>query len=79
MNKSDINTFKRGFRRTVLALLTAAFFVLGVCGLIKTASVPGYLAVITFIASLASMFASLVCMFAQGVTITGKTESGDDE
>ena len=67
MSKSDIRAFQIGFKRTMFGLLTAAFFTLGVYLLILTASVPGYVAVLTFFAAAVALFASAFCTYCQGL------------
>ena len=68
MSKSDVKTLKMGLKRMALALATAALFALSVWGFFTTASAPGYLAVLLFLASVLWLGMSVVFLYAQGIT-----------
>jgi uncharacterized Tic20 family protein len=71
----DTKALTFGLKRTFLALLTAALFVVSVLGFIKVATATGYIAVLTFFGSVLALLASFVLLYAQGIT---KTESKGD-
>jgi hypothetical protein len=66
--KKNDATLKRGFKRTLLALLTAATFAISVFGFVAVASVPGYLAVLLFLTSSLGLGISFTLLYAQGIT-----------
>lgn len=72
ITKRDKTTLKRGFKRTLLALLTAVMFAISVFGFIATATAQGYLAVAVFITSIAMLGCGFIFLYAQGI---GYTES----
>ncbi len=65
--KTDASTLKRGFKRTLLALLTAVMFAFSVFSFIAVASASGYLAVVLFIAGLVATFCGILFLYAQGI------------
>ena len=67
MNKADAKILKRGLKRVGVALLTAATFAIAVLGLILTATVPGYLAVLMFLVSALALAAAFTLLYAQGI------------
>lgn len=67
MSKSDINTLKRGLKRVGVALITTLSFALCAAGFILTAFIPGYAAVLVFIASIIVLLFSVSLLYAQGV------------
>lgn len=75
MTKNDTNVVIRGLKRTLLALLTAGLFVVSLIGLITVATVPGYLAVILFFASIMGAAVAFVLLYAQGITRKTSVES----
>ena len=76
VTKNDSRVVARGLKRTLLALLTAALFVISIVGFIAVASAPGYLAVLLFFASILALVSSVVLLYAQGITrIESKGES----
>ena len=70
--KTDFEALKRGFKRTVLALLTAILFGLSVFAFIATATATGYWAVVLFLSAIVLMFWAFVLLYAQGVVRTGR-------
>jgi hypothetical protein len=64
-----------GLKRTLLALLTVATFVLAVIGLIAVAFVKGYLAVLLFFISIVALVCSYTLLCAQGITDKLASES----
>ena len=71
MNKTDFSILKRGCKRMVFALVTAALFALSVLGFIKTATSPGYLAVLLFLISVVELGLAFLFLYAQGI-VRGK-------
>lgn len=67
-NKNDKRILARGFRRTILALLTATMFALSVFCLVVAATAQGYLAVVLFFAALIAMGFAFILLYAQGIT-----------
>lgn len=67
MNKTDVTILKRGLRRVGAALLTTATFAVSVLGFIVTAIVPGYLAVLLFLASVFATAIAFTLLYAQGI------------
>ena len=67
VTKKDKSALKRGFKRTLLALMTAAMFTISVFGFIATATAPGYLAVAVFITSIAMLGCGFIFLYAQGI------------
>ena len=65
--KTDKTIMTRGLKRVGVALLTAASFVISFVGIIVTAFVPGYMAVLTFAASGVGLLITLVLLYAQGL------------
>lgn len=79
MNKTDLDILKRGLKRTGLALITEIVFALAVFDLAVTAVAPGYLAVLLFLAAIMLVGATIVLLYAQGVTARWEhTESQGD-
>ena len=78
MNKTDFNIFKRGCKRMVVSILTAAFFVLSVWGFCSTATAPGYLAVLLFLASVLWAGMAIVLLYAQGILPTKRARRKGD-
>jgi hypothetical protein len=76
VNKNDSNIVAIGLKRTLLALLTAALFVISIVGFIAVASAPGYLAVILFFASVLAMVSSFVLLYAQGIALSERQGDG---
>ena len=68
MDKNDARIVRRGFKRTLLALLTATMFAISVLGFVAVATAPGYLAVILFLGSIIAMVCAFVLLYAQGIT-----------
>ena len=58
---------RRGLKRILLALMTAAMFVISVVGFIAVATAPGYLAVLLFFASVATLGCVFILLYAQGI------------
>ena len=79
MSKSDVKTLKRGLKRMVFALVTAALFALSVWGFFITASAPGYLAVLMFLASVLWMAMAVTFLYAQGITRKMTAERKDEK
>ena len=75
MSKYDVMTLKRGLKRLTVALLTTVGFALSAAGLIVTATVPGYLAVVLFLASVMVLGISITMLYAQGINRRTYTES----
>ena len=73
MNKTDFSILKRGLKRMLFALITAALFALSVWGFIETATAPGYLAVLFFFISVAELGLAFLFLYAQGI-VRGKYE-----
>lgn len=67
MNKADANTLKRGLKRTLLAILTAALFVFSIYSFIAVATARGYLAVLLFIIAILALVGSYILLYAQGI------------
>ena len=65
--KADLMAFRRGLKRTLIALLTAALAALSVFGFIRTAVATGYWAVILFLASLVELVWVVILLYAQGI------------
>ena len=65
--KKDSQILSVGFKRTILALLTAAAFGISVAGFIATAMAPGYLAVALFLGSWVALGGAYVLLYAQGL------------
>lgn len=79
-NKEDARIVVTGLKRTLLALLTAAFFAIAVIGFIAVASKHGYMAVLLFFASVVSLIGAFVFLYAQGIATKIFPESkGDDK
>ena len=70
MNKADWNVLKKGLKRLALSLFTAALFAVAVYGLIVTAMVSGYVAVLLFVTSVVMMLSSFVFLYAHGLDST---------
>jgi Flp pilus assembly protein TadB len=69
-SKEDKKIMRRGLKRTLLALVTAALFALAICGLVAVAVAPGYLAVLLFFASILSVVCAFISLYAQGIIDT---------
>ena len=67
MYKTDVKILWRGFKRLVLALLTATTFVASVYGLITVAVSTGYLAVLRLIGSLAASVIAGLLLYTLGL------------
>ena len=67
VTSSDTGVVARGLKRTILALLTAALFVISVIGFITVARATGYLAVLLFFASIFLLIGSFTLLYAQGI------------
>ena len=67
MFKTDLKFLRRGFKRMVLALLTAAAFALAVYGFIVVAGSTGYLAVLQLIVSITMLLLALSLMYVLGI------------
>ena len=78
MNKADFSILKRGCKRMVFALVTAALFALSIWGFIKTATSPGYAAVGLFISSVISLSVAILFLYVQGI-IRGKYSESKGE
>ena len=80
MNKTDFSILKRGLKRMILALFTAALFAGSVWGFIETATATGYWAVLFFITSVLALGLGFLFLYAQGL-VRGKYEEskGDDK
>ena len=79
MNKTDFYIFKRGCKRMAISMLTAAFFILSIWGFIVTATAPGYLAVLTFLASVIWLGMAVFFLYVQGIVHSKRTESKGEE
>lgn len=80
MNKTDVKILKRGLRRVVLALLTTVTFLVAVAGLVAVVFLPGYAAVLVFIASLLVLATAFGMLYGHGMNPRTHTEStGDGE
>ena len=80
MNKKDLAILKVGLKRVGLALVTEIVFALMVFDLVATAVAPGYLAVLLFLAAILLAGATIVLLYAQGLTFVAHMErSGDDK
>ena len=66
--KTDVNTLKRGLKRTMIALLTTVLFGLSVFSFIAAATATGYWAVILFFSAIVLLGWTFVFLYAQGVT-----------
>ena len=75
--KTDLVALKQGFRRTLLALLTAILFGLSVYTFIAVATSTGYLAVAFFLLAIVLLILAFICLYAQGITFVGRP--GDDK
>ena len=71
--KRNARIVRKGLKRTVLALMTAATFAASVFGFITVASAPGYLAVLLFFTSIVALGFAFVLLYAQGI---GHAKSG---
>lgn len=78
MNKTDFRILKRGCKRMVFALFTAALFALSVWGFIETATATGYLAILFFFISVVELGLALLFLYAQGIG-RGKYEESKGE
>lgn len=78
MNKADAKILKRGLKRVGVALLTTATFAIAVLGLILTATVPGYLAVLLFLASALALAVAFTLLYAQGINRRISKESAGE-
>lgn len=77
MNKADWNVLKKGLKRLALSLFTTALFVAAVYGLIVTAMVSGYAAVLLFITSLVLVLFAFSFLYAHG--LDGTEDKGENE
>lgn len=71
--KRDRHIVRKGLKRTLLALITAATFAVSVFGFITVATAPGYLAVLLFFTSIVALWFAFVLLYAQGI---GHAKSG---
>ena len=55
-----------GFKRTLLGAITAGLFAVGIYGLCLVPSEDGYVAVLDFVASIATLIVAFGCMYFQG-------------
>lgn len=78
ITKSDKRILKKGLRRTLLAVMTAAMFAFSLCGFVSVATATGYLAVLLFILSLLALGCAFILLYAQGVTDEIPQESKGD-
>lgn len=78
MSKTDANILKRGCKRMLLSLLTAAFFALAVYCFYLTAISYGYWAVLSFIAALVWWGLAFILLYVQGL-ISGKYKESEGE
>lgn len=76
VTKNDSMVVAVGLKRTLLALLTAALFVISIIGFIAVATAPGYLAVILFFASILALVSSFVLLYAQGIAHSERQGEG---
>ncbi len=67
---TDAKTLWRGFKRMLLAIITATMFALSVYCFIATATVTGYWAVALFLSAIVLMFFAFTLLYAQGITYT---------
>lgn len=80
MSKTDIRVLKRGLKRLAFSVLTVITFALALGGLIATAFVPGYWAVLLFLASAALGVFALGLLYANGLTNSHREERpGEDK
>ena len=70
ITNADRMALKIGFKRTLLALLTTLIFALSLAGFVMTAIVQGYLAVVTFMASIVVLMFAISLLGAQGISRT---------
>lgn len=75
MSKSDVKTLRRGLKRMVFALATAALFALSVWAFIGTATAPGYVAVLLFLAAILWLGMALILLYSMGITRRTRMES----
>ncbi len=75
MDRNDTRILTIGFKRTLVALLTAALFVASVYGFIVVGHAHGYLAVAMFFASVLGIVGAAVLLYAQGIAHKMQTES----
>ena len=78
MNKTDFSILKRGLKRMLFALATAAMFAMAGWGFVVTATATGYLAVLFFFISVAGLGIALLFLYAQGL-IRGKYQESKGE
>ena len=69
--KLDAAIMKRGLKRMGIALLTTVEFIGAVFGFIWTTFLPGYLAVLAFLASDFVLVCAICMLYAQGITRKG--------
>lgn len=78
MNKTDITVLKRGLKRMVIAILTAALSAVSIYGFVVVASLTGYRAVIVFLLAVVAAYWAFVLLYTQGSTRkTNAEEQGD--
>lgn len=78
--KKDAAYLAKGLRCMVFAIVTAAMFAISVLGFIRVASLTGYLAVVMFIVSIASLVTAIIFLYALGILVKAPVESkGDDK
>ena len=75
MDRNDTRILTIGFKRTLIALLTAALFAISVYGFIVVANAKGYMAVVMFLASILGLVCAAVLLYAQGLGQKKQTES----
>ena len=79
MNKTNFNVFTRGIKIVALALITVAILLVAIVGLLVVTRLAGYLAVLTFIASVFMLVVAVMLLFAQGVIGMPQTKGAGDE
>ena len=55
-----------GFKRTLLGALTAGLFAISIYGLLSIPNEDGYIAVMDFVAAIATLVVAVTCTYAQG-------------
>lgn len=67
MYKTDLKILRRGFKRMMIGLLAAFFFVVAVYGFILVASSTGYAAVLDLIGSVLMLVFAIFWLYTLGV------------
>lgn len=70
--KADAKALRRGFKRMLLALLTALLFGLSVYAFVAAATATGYWAVVLVISALVLLLWTFILVYAQGIVYGGK-------